>query len=179
MTMPTIERCTHHPIKDHGHCTRCGVAVFLSYYDTEYEDHTCPPGFTTPLTKSMMATTPVQRVRAFLDRRAQMRGLDQTEIAGLDGGINVAGGTSLLVADLRALVEEDLKVEIDETRACFGCGKDLTEEMAVTIFIREGQNFKPLPDNEVACINCGGNGQNVLTREEYFRITGTEPWSSD
>lgn len=63
-----------------------------------------------------MATTPVQRVRAFLDRRAQMRGLDQTEIAGLDGGINVAGGTSLLVADLRALVKEDLKVEIDESR---------------------------------------------------------------
>lgn len=72
-----------------------------------------------------------------------------------------------------------VRPEVSPARACFGCGKDLTEEMAVTIFIREGQNFRPLPDTEVACINCGGNGQNVLTREEYFRITGTEPWSDD
>lgn len=109
MTMPTIEPCIHHRSAEedsHGHCTRCGVAVFPDREVGGWNDHTCPPGFTTPMTKSMMATTPVQRVRAFLDRRAQINGLDQTEIAGLDGGVNVVGGTSLLVADLRALVEQ-------------------------------------------------------------------------
>lgn len=70
-----------------------------------------------------------------------------------------------------------VKPEVPPARACFGCGKDLTKEMAVTMFIREGQNFRPLPDTEVSCIDCGGNGRNVLTPEEYFQITGVEPWS--
>ena len=45
---PRVEICRWHRDRDHGHCSRCGVAVFKDLYDEqqiEWEDHTCPPGF--------------------------------------------------------------------------------------------------------------------------------------
>lgn len=54
---PTIVRCEHHtsPFDTvHGHCSRCGVPVFMGQYfepgePQQYEDHVCPPGFLTPI----------------------------------------------------------------------------------------------------------------------------------
>lgn len=52
-------------------------------------------------------------------------------------------------------------------RFCLRCGKDLTDIMGCYVFVGAGGSVPGL-----VCVEHGSNGANVMSAEEYARLTG-------